>query len=149
VKKLVIPLCILLVAALVTCLVLLKRDAHSYTEDDLRAAFDLGFAQGYEVGHVQGHSWGFMEAKETYIYDYDDGYGAGYEDGYWAGYYECRAWTSGTGYEAGYHDGFLAGEEEAAKDYAFIVEDSYAHGYIDGYEDGRDGNPSIYPAQGQ
>lgn len=148
VKKLIIPLCILAVAASVICLVLLKQDANSYTEDDLRAAFDLGHAQGYEVGYVQGHSWGFIEAKETYIYDYDEGYGAGYEAGYWAGYGRGKDWGYDIGYEVGYENGFWAGEEEASKDYAMIAEDSYAHGYVDGYEDGSAGKPSMYATQG-
>jgi len=122
------------VALILACSVVACTEC--YTEDDLSAARDAGYDEGYVIGLDECDSF------EQLAYDrgYEDGYAEGEDKGYEYG--EDIGYENG--YEIGYQNGFWDGEEEASQSYKTIAEDNYDQGYIEGYEDCLNGYSDFY-----
>lgn len=102
---LLVGLVLLLASSVVAC-------GKCYTQEDLDAAREEGYAQGYDIGYAAGKTVGYAEG-------YNDGLAKGeakkeeaktqaYNKGYWTGYAEAQ----GEGYDRGYADGHQKGYSE-------------------------------------
>jgi len=88
-----------------------------YTQEELDAAREAGYAEGYNVGLADLESAKKEATKQ------------GYDKGYWAGYGEAQ----GEGYDRGYADGYEQGRDER---YFEGLEDGKQLGYAVGYAEG-------------
>lgn len=82
-----------------------------YSEEDLSAAKQEAYDEGYAVGYDEGFSAGYSEAETAHQCEYTE---TDLHD------------ANRDGYDEGYADGFADAEDEA-----------YDRGYDDGYEDGK------------